>query len=58
MYVLILTLFLQQGPAMSMTTTEFSSEKSCNEAASKWAMETMKTYGAASGRFTTVCAAK
>jgi hypothetical protein len=41
-----------------MTTVEFKTEKSCNEAASKWAMETMKNYGGSSARFTTVCVPK
>jgi hypothetical protein len=58
MYVLILTLFLYQGSAAAMTSIEFSSEKACNDAATKWAMETMKTYGAGSARFTTVFVAK
>lgn len=58
MYVLILTLFLYQGPAATMTSINFSSEKACNDAATKWSMETMKTYGAASARFTAVCVAK
>jgi hypothetical protein len=58
MYILILTLCLHQGPSATMTTTEFSSEKACTDAATKWSMETMKTYGAGSVRFTVVCVAK
>jgi hypothetical protein len=58
MFVLILTLFLHQGPTATMTSIEFSSEKACNDAAAKWSMETMKIYGAASARFTAVCVTK
>lgn len=58
MYVLILTLFLHQGSAPTMTTAEFSSEKACNDAATKWSMGTIKTYGGASARFTAVCVPK
>jgi 3-deoxy-D-arabino-heptulosonate 7-phosphate (DAHP) synthase len=57
-YVLILTLFLAPGAAGVMTTVEFTSEKACNDAAPKWSMESMKTFGAASARFTAVCVAK
>lgn len=41
-----------------MPTAEFSSEKACNNAAMKWSMETMKTYGGANARFTIVCVPK
>ena len=55
---MILTVFLYDGPAATMISAEFSSEKGCSDATTKWSMETIKTYGGASAKFTTVCVAK
>ena len=58
MHVLIPPLFMAQGSTPVVTSVEFSSEKACNAAATKWSKETIKTYSAASARFTAVCVAK
>jgi hypothetical protein len=49
MYVLILTLFHPQGPAATRTAIDFSSEKACNDATTKWPM---KIYSGSSAMLT------
>jgi hypothetical protein len=58
MYVLINTLFLAFGSSSVMTTAEFTSEKACNDATTKWDRETIKAFSGGSARFTAVCVDK
>ena len=58
MYVLINTLFLGLGSSGVMTTAEFTNEKACKDAATKWEMGTIKAVGGGNARCTAVCVAK
>ena len=55
---LILTLFLHQELADTMTAFTFSSEQARNDAPAKSSMANMKASGGASVRYTAVCVAK
>lgn len=52
LYVLIPALFLHRTTTAVTATADLSSEEACNDAATKWSMETIKSLGAASAKST------
>lgn len=56
MYILILTLVLNQSMPATMTTAEFASKDTCQDAANAWKMSAKITFGAV--RMRTVCKPK
>ncbi|GAA0432275.1 hypothetical protein ACFOY5_20830 [Massilia aurea] len=60
MFVLFLTLLLHSSPSPVLTSssTEFTSEQSCNAAAARLAKELKSAYAEHLPRVTTVCVPK
>ena len=55
-YILILTLVLNRSMPATMTTAEFTSKETCEDAASAWKMQAKMTFN--NSLLTTVCKPK